>query len=83
MPTATKPSPARTTISATKAADTSPATSTCDRSGSPKDWSGAWWAPWYTLRKEQYPKRVPPWTYDGREVRDWRRARESEDQSED
>jgi transcriptional regulator with XRE-family HTH domain len=45
----------------------------------PRDWSGAWWAPWYTLREEQYPKRVPPWTYDGRDMRDRRRAREQED----
>jgi transcriptional regulator with XRE-family HTH domain len=40
---------------------------------SPKDWSGAWWAYWYELPERLWPKRVPPYTYDGRRLRDLRR----------
>lgn len=40
---------------------------------SPKDWSGAWWAYWYELPERMWPKRVPPYTYDGRRLRDLRR----------
>ncbi|MFI7604897.1 GNAT family N-acetyltransferase [Micromonospora sp. NPDC049366] len=41
------------------------------------DWSGAWWAHWYTLPPERWPLRVPEVTFDlDRRRRDERRWRE-------
>ncbi|MGI5211647.1 GNAT family N-acetyltransferase [Plantactinospora sp. CA-290183] len=41
-----------------------------------KDWSGAWWAHWYTVPPERWPVRVPAETFDlCRERRDRRRWR--------
>ncbi|WP_405102739.1 GNAT family N-acetyltransferase [Micromonospora sp. NBC_01412] len=40
----------------------------------PRDWPGAWWAEWYKLPPERFPRPVPAATYElGRRYRDQRR----------
>ncbi len=43
----------------------------------PRDWPGAWWAEWYNLPPERWPRPVPLATYElSRVYRDQRRQRE-------